>query len=78
MQVFSRKRPFDEIVRDPAVMIEIVVKNRRPSRPRDIASARQLNDSVWALMERSWNLDPSDRPTMSDIYFLFSSLVTSI
>ncbi|KIM76729.1 hypothetical protein PILCRDRAFT_77492, partial [Piloderma croceum F 1598] len=74
IEVFSGKRPFDDIIRDGAVVIEVVVKNRRPSRPRNIASARQLYDSVWALMEQSWEIDPSDRPSMKDIYLLLSSL----
>lgn len=73
IEVFSGKKPFDDIIRDGAVVIEVVVKNRRPSRPQGVPSARQLNDSLWTLMERSWNLDPKDRPSMSDFCLLLNS-----
>jgi hypothetical protein len=59
-------------------VIEVLVKNRRPPRPQDVPSARQLSDPIWGLMEQSWKLDPSDRPSMADIHLFLSSSSSQI
>lgn len=55
-------------------MIEVIVKSGRCPRPMNVAAA-QLNDSIWALMEQSWKLDPSNRPSMKDMHLLLTSFI---
>jgi len=71
IEVFTGKLPFDHLINDGAVVIEVLFRNGRPPRPRGPA-ARQLNESIWQMIEKSWAFDPSCRPHMSDILRLLS------
>jgi len=73
IEVFTGKLPFDHLINDGAVVIEVLVRNGRPPRPRGPA-ARQLNEAIWEMMEMSWALDPAHRPHMNYVHHLLSSL----
>jgi len=74
IEVFTGKIPFEHLIKDGAVVIEVLVKNGRPPRPCGPA-AHQLSDSIWSMMMKCWALDPSDRPPMADIHLFLSSLL---
>ncbi|KAF9256483.1 kinase-like protein, partial [Marasmius fiardii PR-910] len=58
-EIFTGLHPFPNLPTDGAVVLH-VVQGKHSSRPEDIS---ELNDSMWALMESCWNMDPSARPS---------------
>ncbi|KAJ7580874.1 kinase-like domain-containing protein [Mycena floridula] len=63
-EVFTRKRPFCEIVNftDMAIVLK-VMKGERPMRP----ASSKLNDTVWNCMDDCWKHNPDERPTAAEI-----------
>ncbi|KIJ97408.1 hypothetical protein K443DRAFT_105741 [Laccaria amethystina LaAM-08-1] len=68
-EIFTCQVPFHETSRESIVMMK-VMGGKRPSRPANNNAAFiewGLTDSMWRLMERCWDRDPENRPTMSSI-----------
>ncbi|TDL15389.1 kinase-like protein [Rickenella mellea] len=75
LEIFTGDIPFPKL-RDGTVIMEVAVHNRRPTRPIDPITKRELDDATWHLMELCWATLPSDRPTMDDVvdYIMLSLL----
>ncbi|KAJ7576222.1 kinase-like domain-containing protein [Mycena floridula] len=71
IEVFTNKRPFDEIINDGAVILEVAVKRRQPQRPRSLS-----DDLLWATIETCFAYDPSDRPSVAEVCSILGSLST--
>ncbi|KAJ7585814.1 kinase-like domain-containing protein [Mycena floridula] len=69
IEVFTQRRPFDEIINDGAVILEVAVKRRQPQRPRSLS-----DDLLWAMIERCFAYDPSDRPSITEVHSILGSL----
>jgi serine/threonine protein kinase len=65
LQLITDKAPFYKIKSPGKVVIE-VAKGKRPA-PQDYPDCRYLNDPLWALFERCWQDDPSQRPTIDAV-----------
>jgi serine/threonine protein kinase len=66
-QVLTGSKPFSHIVSDMKVFLQ-VVNGRRPERNR----CKQINDDVWNMLQRCWNREPSQRPSMATLMQFFS------
>ncbi|KAJ8095378.1 Rho guanine nucleotide exchange factor [Marasmius tenuissimus] len=60
-EIFAGSIPFHELPSDGAVLLAVVFKKRRPSRPEGLE-----DDAIWKLMTSCWNSDPSLRPAATD------------
>ncbi|KAG5634158.1 hypothetical protein H0H81_003126 [Sphagnurus paluster] len=58
-EIFAERVPFFEDPRDHAVIMK-VSKGARPSKPNYAAA---LTDEIWALMNKCWERQPSQRPS---------------
>jgi len=76
IEVFSGKLPFNHLRNDGAVVIEVIIKHKHPSRPKG-HEASQLTDSLWDLLESCFSRDPSTRPSMDEVYRFLLPLVSS-
>ncbi|EJD00249.1 kinase-like protein [Fomitiporia mediterranea MF3/22] len=68
LEVFTKEIPFAHL-RDIQVISEVVIRDRRPSRPAADSLAVQcgLSDKIWSLIERCWTAQPWDRPDMQTV-----------
>ncbi|KAF9784464.1 kinase-like domain-containing protein [Thelephora terrestris] len=64
-EIFSGRMPFHDL-QGAAVVIAVVTRNERPPRPPH----RELSGQLWAMIERSWQTDPSQRPTIQEFVTL--------
>jgi len=65
-EIFAGECPFGKF-KDGAVVMEVVVKKRRPARPINSATGLGLDNNIWSLMEDCWKERPDDRPSMKDV-----------
>lgn len=74
LQVLSRRIPFCQYDSDPPVIIALHKKEipQRPEPGHD--DWDEIDDQIWALMERCWRYAPGDRPTSRDIQDHFGKL----
>lgn len=64
-EIYTGKRPFDDIPIDAWVIFK-VVKGIRPSRPSTVSSCG-LSDRIWSLMQSCWRMDMHSRPTAESV-----------
>ncbi|KAG6907682.1 hypothetical protein DXG01_007785 [Tephrocybe rancida] len=64
LEVLSGDIPYRHLSSDSAVIVEVLMRRRLPSRP----THPQLTDALWELMTRCWSVDPALRPSMEDIH----------
>jgi len=64
LELMTGEQPFSELPRDINVTMKLA-KGKLPSRPGAIATARGLNDELWALMRQCWSRKPESRPSMA-------------
>ncbi|KAK7062516.1 Rho guanine nucleotide exchange factor [Paramarasmius palmivorus] len=62
-EIYTGLRPFHDLLYDAAVLLQIMQGNR-PSRPQDLP---ELDDDVWALIQRCWAAEPTSRPDIEEI-----------
>ncbi|KAF9440740.1 kinase-like protein, partial [Macrolepiota fuliginosa MF-IS2] len=67
-EALTRKAPYHEYSTDLTIMYRIMERGL-PTRPEADPNSDmdQINDKMWALMERCWNTEASGRPQSSDI-----------
>ncbi len=65
-KVFTNKPPFAGL-RDGAVIMAIMIEDRRPQRPSEPATSRGLNDNIWDLMQACWKKERALRPNMTEV-----------
>ena len=63
-EVLSGQKPF-ALLRD-FVVIRKVLEGERPERPRGVRGA-WFQDSVWEMLERCWEVQPKDRPSLNTV-----------
>ncbi|KAF9784466.1 kinase-like domain-containing protein [Thelephora terrestris] len=61
-EAFSGQVPFHGKV-DTAVVIAVINGNERPPRP----AHQELSDQLWGMIEKCWQKEPSDRPTIREL-----------
>jgi len=67
LEFFTGQAPFSDIWQ-PTHVAQKVVRGDFPERPRDDdIIARGLDDNMWGLMIKCWDMNPSLRPTAADI-----------
>ncbi|KAG6825509.1 hypothetical protein H0H92_003436, partial [Tricholoma furcatifolium] len=65
-EIFAGQLPFAHVNRDPMVMTKIM-NGERPTRPTESSPSWNvwgLTEAIWSLMERCWDADPAQRPTV--------------
>ncbi|KAG8915978.1 hypothetical protein FRC00_002193 [Tulasnella sp. 408] len=60
LETMSGKSPFWQILKDVAIVTQVVIKRQMPS-PEDHPG---LEDATWELLRKCWEFEPSDRPNM--------------
>ena len=66
-QIFVGHPPFYELKNEYRV-ISAVVQGNRPRRPSlDLYTARGLDDDIWALINKCWGMNPTQRPSAHDV-----------
>jgi len=68
LEILTGTIPFFYIKRDARV-IHFVVSGGRPERAR----CHQINNEIWRILERCWDADPIQRPSMAFLSTFFTS-----
>lgn len=63
VQIFTGEVPFANLS-DGAVVVQVVVHDKRPPRPSEPTTQRGLNDYWWITMQMCWLRTPANRPEM--------------
>ncbi|KAH8116285.1 kinase-like protein [Phellopilus nigrolimitatus] len=63
LEVFTEQVPFPDL-RDGAVIMEVVLSKKRPTRPGGLAGGRKPEYYVWEVIKACWQTNPSKRPTI--------------
>jgi hypothetical protein len=63
-EVLSGRVPFYQHGKDS--IVRIVFGGQRPARPEGLEGV-SFTDDVWAVLERCWTYQPSDRPGIEDV-----------
>jgi len=71
LECMTEKVPFYEHSRDAAVIHARISKRKNPPRPDGRSPRNRVSDDLWKLMGHCWSLEPSDRPTMEQVYSFF-------
>ena len=66
LELLSGNVPYSEIDRDISVL-RAIDKGKLPNRPRTGATLDGLSDSVWALLQLCWQIEPKSRPPTSAV-----------
>ncbi|KAL0572052.1 hypothetical protein V5O48_009910 [Marasmius crinis-equi] len=72
-EVYSRRVPY-HWRRMYAGVIPDVVRGIRPPRP-DADECPGLTDDIWSLIERCWNQNPNERPSMLEVVALLEQML---
>jgi hypothetical protein len=68
-QIFTGKLPFFQLKFDTAVILSVM----RGGKPKhEVYPA--ISHSTWAMLERCWHTDPTQRPSMEDLSVFFGTL----
>ena len=66
-QIFVGRPPFFGLTPEYRV-ISAVVQGNRPRRPSlDLYAARGLDDAIWALINKCWGMNPTQRPSADNV-----------
>jgi len=72
-QVFTGAIPFSHIKNDASVIM-FILSGGRPKQER----CPQINDEIWEMLEKCWDVVPKRRPSMATLSRFFSLQTTSI
>jgi len=72
IEILTARIPFLHLKSDASVVL-FVTSGGRPLRHH----SPQINDQIWAMLERCWNIDPTQRPSMAILAHFFASQLTS-
>lgn len=61
-QIFSGHVPFHDR-QETAAVITVITTNERPLRPVH----QELSDQLWEMIEKCWQKDPLQRPTIREV-----------
>ncbi|KAF8517671.1 kinase-like domain-containing protein, partial [Hysterangium stoloniferum] len=75
IEILTGKRPYSEILLDPAVVPQIL-NGQIPNRP-DASTVPDLTEELWSICRRCWDPDPKKRPAMRDIRTLHQQYRTN-
>ncbi|OCB89265.1 kinase-like protein [Sanghuangporus baumii] len=64
--IMTGRIPFEGI-RSPNVVIEMITKGQRPSRPKGRLIHHGLDDKAWSLITKCWAHDPETRPPIHEV-----------
>ena len=70
-QIYTESKPFSNIENIIRVAL-FVVNGGRPDRYRCV----QINDELWNMLQKCWNMNPSQRPSMASLARFFAEQVT--
>ncbi|TDL24383.1 kinase-like protein [Rickenella mellea] len=70
LELMTGKPPFMEIRRDGAVM-KAIMNGQTPRRPVGDLVKYGLDDKLWAVMEKCWSHDPTQRPEIEALLAYF-------
>lgn len=65
LELLTGKHPFSDCKTTAAVIYEIVLHKRMPSRPQVLQA--WLSDGLWELMGACWQEDAASRPSMAQV-----------
>lgn len=71
-QLFTGRIPFDHVIYDFHVIME-VMQGARPPRPID-AEAAGFDETIWGIMERCWHIEPGLRPSCQEVLDVVTSM----
>jgi len=64
IEMFTGTVPFGEID-NPAAMVNQIIQGKRPDKHAPVSGSNMITDDIiWALIEKCWEQDPKDRPSM--------------
>ena len=67
-EIFSGKTPFFELSTDAAVVLAVVNRGIRPTRPPPfICMRRKLDEDLWRLLRDCWSTLPLARPSAGEV-----------
>jgi len=66
IEIFSKRIPFSHLKVDASVIL-FVVKGGRHKREHFV----QINDDIWRMLEKCWNIEPNRRPSMHSLFSFF-------
>jgi hypothetical protein len=70
-QVYTESKPFYNI--ENIIRLALFVANGgRPERSR----CMQINDELWDMLQKCWNVNPSQRPSMASLAQFFTERAT--
>jgi len=72
VEILTDRLPFSHIGHVPGVIIAIM-EGGHPKRK----DCRQIQDSIWRMLEKCWGVDPKQRPSAMTLSRFFASISTS-
>ncbi|KAF8311137.1 kinase-like protein, partial [Clavulina sp. PMI_390] len=73
--VWTGRPPFSEVTRDWEVLLGFA-KGRRPKRTPQTMLSREMQPTLWKLLEKMWNQKPSKRPSIATVIERFKTMFT--
>lgn len=70
IEILTGSIPFSHIKNDANIILS-VTSGGRPRREL----CPQINDDIWAMLERCWDADPTQRPSMDNLSQFFTALI---
>jgi serine/threonine protein kinase len=70
LQIFTGSIPFSHTTNDASIILYVKAGGRPKRR-----NCRSINDEIWAMLERCWDVEPNRRPPMNTLLLFFTSLV---
>ncbi|KAG8703230.1 hypothetical protein FRC11_010897, partial [Ceratobasidium sp. 423] len=69
LETFTSTVPFFEKKSDHAVIMEVVIHKKTPTRPqKGIPEGSVYGDKLWDILTKCWSHDPKGRPSAGDVW----------
>jgi hypothetical protein len=73
LQILTESLPFSHTANDAGIIL-YVKAGGRPKRE----GCRSINNEIWTMLERSWDVEPNRRPSMNAHHRFFALQATSV